>query len=192
MAQHGWHWRTAWLVIGVLLLGGITLSGRSRALRAGESVGHAARPTPFLLTVDEGLLSLWAQDTPLKAIIEEIGRQLHIETVVQITPEARVTMAFDHLSLVQAIKELRKHANIAYLERAEGEERAKIGKIVAYPKRAGGTGATGATEAGNTQEEARDIATERGVSEALPTKEAPRSGGFRFGFDPSQFMQPGR
>jgi hypothetical protein len=121
MGHQGRHGCKAWLVVGLLLLWEITFGGGPRELRAGESVGSAARPTPFLLIVEEGLLSLRAQDASLKDIIEEIGRRLRIETVVQILPETRMTMAFDRLSLAQALNELRKHATIAYVERGAGE-----------------------------------------------------------------------
>src|SRR5688572_28392892 len=100
---------TAMLAPGAAVLGGIILDGGSRELWAGEAL-RAAPPGSFLLTVDEGRLSLRASDTSLKAIIEAMGRQLYIETVVQVAPETRVTLAFDRLSLVQAISELRQYA----------------------------------------------------------------------------------
>ena len=105
------------------------------------TLGGLARAQPstpaFLLTEHEGLLSLRAQDASLKDIIEEIGCQLHFETAVRLSPEARLTMAFDDLSLAQVVKELRKCAIIAFVERGVGEEQ-RITKLLPFPRRTGG------------------------------------------------------
>jgi hypothetical protein len=192
MGHQGRHHHMAWLVVGLLLLWGITLGGRSRELQAGEAVGHAARPAPFVLTVDESMLSLRAQSAPLKAIIEEIGRRLHIDTVVQISPETRVTMAFERLSLAQAINELRKHASMAYVERGAGEEGRRMMKMLAFPKGAGEASPASGPQGAEAKPDERPASPERRTSEAVTGTDSRRSGGFKFEFDPSQVMQPGR
>ena len=48
------------------------------------------RAAPFVLTVEDGLLSLRAQEASLKAIVEALGRQLNIEVVARISPEEHV------------------------------------------------------------------------------------------------------
>ena len=45
---------------------------------------------PFVLTVEDGLLSLRAQEASLRAIVEALGRQLDIEVVARISPEEHV------------------------------------------------------------------------------------------------------
>src|SRR5262245_34813897 len=66
---------------------------------------EVARPSPetsttpadVILTVPEGVLSLRAQDTSLKAILDAIGRQLHIAVEARIPADECITIAFDHL-----------------------------------------------------------------------------------------------
>jgi hypothetical protein len=191
MGHQAWQRPMAWLMVGVWLLGGSIVGGRPRELRAGE-VLRSGPPSSFLLTVEDGVLSLRAQSAPLKAIIEEIGRRLHIETVVQISSETRVTMAFDRISLAQAIKELRKHANVAYLERGAGEEGRRMMKILAFPKRAGEASTAGGPQEADTKPDERPVGPERRTSEVATDTDSGRSGGFKFEFDPSQVMPPGR
>jgi hypothetical protein len=192
MVHQGLNQHVAWLVVGVLLLWGITLVGWSREVRAGESAESSMRTAPFFLTVDEGMLSLRARDASLKAVIEEIGRGLNIETVVQISPETRVTIAFHRLSLAQAIKELRKHASIAYLEKGTGEEGRRMTKILAFPKRAGEASLAGAPQAADRKADEPPAGPERGANDAATGTESQRPGAFKFEFDPSQVIQPGR
>jgi hypothetical protein len=51
-------------------------------------------PAPFVLTTEGNCVSLTATNASLKAILEEIGRQLHIEVVATIPPEETITSAF--------------------------------------------------------------------------------------------------
>jgi hypothetical protein len=168
----------AWLVGGCWLLWGMTLGGLARA--------QPSTPA-FLLTEHEGLLSLRAQDASLKDIVEEIGRQLHFETVVRLSPEARLTMAFDDLSLAQVVKELRKHAIIAFVERGVGEER-RSAKLLAFPRRTGEAPPAGAAQAPDTAQAEGVASPERRLRDAATAKQSPRPQAFQFKFDPSQLL----
>jgi hypothetical protein len=112
MAHQGWRRSSALLWAGLLLLGLGMTHERFQGLSAAASFERSACPTPFLLTVHGGMLSLRAQDASLKAIIEEIGRQLSIETAAHISSEQCVTLVFEHLSLAEAIEVLRNHVTI--------------------------------------------------------------------------------
>jgi hypothetical protein len=142
----------------------------------------------FLLTEHEDLLSLRAQDASLKDIIEEIGRQLHFETVVKLSPEVRLTMAFDDLSLAQVVKELRKCAIIAFVERGVREER-RITKLLAFTGRTGEAPPAGAAQAPDTAQAAGVASPERRLHDVAATKRLPHPQAFQFKFDPLQILR---
>ena len=100
----GWMlvvWLVATLIPGELSAGEV----------AHTSQGTPATPADVVLTVHEGVLSLWAQDASLKSIFDAIGRQLHIDVVARIPAEEQITIAFDQLSLVEALKRFRPYVN---------------------------------------------------------------------------------
>jgi hypothetical protein len=134
MAHQGWRRSIPLILAELVLLWLSTTHERLQELSAAESFECSTRSTPLLLTVHEGMLSLRAQDASLKEIIEEIGRQLSIETAANISSEKCVTMAFEHLSIAEVIKVLRNYVTIISLERNSGGEGVQITKILAFPK----------------------------------------------------------
>jgi hypothetical protein len=102
-----------WVVIGILLwciAPGTLLGEEGNKI---QQVGTEP-PAPFILTIQDGLLSLTAQQSSLKAIIEALGRQLNIEVVAEIGPEKSVTLEFERLSLEGAIQRFRRYAHVVY------------------------------------------------------------------------------
>jgi len=140
-------------------------------LSVGQEATHnparpAAPPAPFVLTIQERLLSLQAQDASLQAIIEEIGRRMHIEVKVHLPAEERITLAFEQLSLAEAIEQLRRYTNVVYrTTQAQGD----ITHIIVFPQ-------GGGTAVGTPTSDTRDAT----ASESRP---------FRFDFDPSKYLQ---
>jgi hypothetical protein len=186
MVDHGWHRRVAWIIVGLALGWGLMPGLLPPALNAGSASGLLlSQATPFQLTVQEGLLSLRAQEASLKEILEAIGRQLGIETVVQLPAEARVTTAFDHLSVAEALQTLRQHATIAYVVRGGGDAPGTITQLFASPKGGGTAPAPETTQAADPQAHERSADPERRGSEPGPK-------GFRFEFDPFQAIPQGR
>jgi hypothetical protein len=129
-----WQYRRMlglWLV--VMLMPG--------ALMAGEVVhpspGTSEMSANVVLTVHEGLLSLRAQDASLKAIFEALGRQLSIEVVTHIPADERITIAFDQLSFMEALRRFRPSVNSLVLEEA-AKDRGTTRKLVVVSKRLAG------------------------------------------------------
>jgi hypothetical protein len=81
----------------------------------------SAPPAPFVLTVQDELISLSANNASLKAIIEEIGRRMNIPVAVHIPATARATLAFERLSLPETLKRLGRYVNYGYVEQWEHE-----------------------------------------------------------------------
>jgi hypothetical protein len=105
----------------------------------------------MVLTVDEGLLSLKAQNASMKGIFEAIGRQLSIDVVARIPEDERITIAFEQLSLAGALKRFRPYVNYVALEdttKAPGTVRTLIvvskrgARVQAHPSTQGGEGLT--------------------------------------------------
>jgi hypothetical protein len=85
---------------------------------AGPSVPKEA----FVLTIQDGLISLSAEGASLKAILEEIGRRMHIAVKVEVPEAAQVTLAFERLPLPEALKRFGRYVNYGYVERWEQGE----------------------------------------------------------------------
>lgn len=132
----------------------------------------AQRVRDFVLTVRGDLISLWAQEASLKAILEALGQELAIDVVARI-PDVRTTVAFDKLPLAEAMKRL--HTNYAYLVDA-GRGEGTITKIIVLPQ----------------GEDTVLSRPEGSVSEKSRSKQSPRLEPFKFEFDPSKFMQKGK
>jgi hypothetical protein len=153
---------------------------------ANTSPEPSATPADMVLTVHEGVLSLRAQEASLKGLFEAIGRQLSIEVVARIPAEERITIAFDRLSLAEALKRLLPYVNYLVLEdaaRAQGT----IQTLIVVSKQGHGVRASGPREesAGPTSPEHRPTAT--------PATDAPaRPAPFTFEFDPSAVGVRGR
>lgn len=120
-------------------------------------------PTSFVLTIQAGVLSLQAADASLQAIIEAIGRRMHIDVKVHLPADARITLAFKQLSLPKAIEQFRRYTNIVYqTTQAQGN----ITQIIVFPQGGGAALGTPASEAS-------------GAAASKP---------FQFDFDPSKYL----
>ena len=99
-----------------ILLISWSLAGFVTSAIAGEAVEPADRqavnPGSFVVTAQDGLISVNANGAPLKDVIERIGQELGIEVDAQIGDEAKVTAQFRDLSLEAALKRL--SGNYAY------------------------------------------------------------------------------
>jgi len=146
-------WLLCTLMIPSALLGG-------EAGRTPEP--GATHPSDFVLTVQNSLLSLRAQEASLKAILEAIGRELAIGVVAHISAHEKITVQFDRLSLTDALQRL--HTNYAYV--MEGK---KVVKLIVLP---------------SGKERLREPESRRPAE--VSGKAAPQPAPFRFEFDPSQ------
>ena len=192
MSHYRRHRRAVWIVMGLWLPWWLMLSELSQGLSAGPAVEILRHSTPFHVTMHEGMLSLQAQDASLKEIIQALGQQLGLETMVQIPDEARVTMAFDHLPIAEALQALRQHAIIAYVVQDGGDVPGTITKLFASPKGGWTAPATDAAQATDSRANERPVGPERRVRELSPSEDAPHPRAFRFDLDPSQVIPPGR
>ena len=163
MVQHSVKVIIGQLLVVVLLPG---------LLWAGE-VGHPTAPSTrtgeFRLTVNGHLVSLQAQEASLRALLEELGRQMGIEVVARLPREQTLTLAFDRLQIEEALERLRAYANIIYLQEST-EAHAPIRRIIAIPRQPGE----------QTGEPARSRRAE--PSDTATSRPAP----FQFTFDPAQ------
>ena len=151
-----------WLV--VVLLPCLVWAGE-----AGNPTTPSTRTGEFRLTVDGNLVSLQAQEASLKALLEDLGRQMGIDVVARLPREQTLTLAFDRLHIEEAIERLRVYANIVYLKEST-EAHAPIRRIIAIPRQAGE----------QTGEPARSRSAE--PSDTAASRPAP----FQFTFDPAQ------
>ena len=110
------------LVIPTILSGG---EADKKPERNSEIQGN------YVLMVKGNFISLKAKDASLRDIIEEIGRRMKIEVVVNIPREEKITIEFDLMYLGDAIKRFK--TNYAYITTSE-KESSKISKIVAVPE----------------------------------------------------------
>ena len=152
----------------------------------GTSHGASAGVGDVVLTVDEGMLSLRVQNASLKGIFEAIGRQLRIEVDTRIPEDERITLAFEQLSLMEALKQFRPYVNYLTLEdgaKAPGT----IRTLIVVSKRFAGTPAPLTTQDSDT------LASPTPSQREAPTPAAPaRPQPFTFEFDPSAVGERGR
>jgi hypothetical protein len=88
-----------------------------------QTVAGTSGPQPgFSLTVQDELISLKAQDAPLAAMIEEIGRRMDIQVEVEIPETATANFAFERLPLHEVLKRFGRYVNYGYVERWEQGE----------------------------------------------------------------------
>lgn len=175
--------------LGIWLLGSLAIVDAMWAqdevsfiTRGDVGVGASPRSATvgdFNLTGHEGLLSLRAEDASLKAIVEAIGQQLSIEVVTRIPADERLTIAFDQLSLTEALKRFRPYANYLVIEDATTAP-GTIRQLIVVSKRLAGTSSS------------RPRPDGEGLSSPSPSpSDAPtptdtaRPKPFRFEFDPT-------
>jgi hypothetical protein len=152
--------------------------------RASASTGN------FVLTVEANRLSLEAQDASLLAILEEIGRKMHIEVLGEIPAQETITAEFHNLPLEEALHQL--SSNFGYQMKSEkgGQE---ISKIFVLPKGTGTNTRPTTKEVEPRKEivtpESEPILEAEGAKENESDKEKPtRPEPFKFQFDPSALI----
>jgi hypothetical protein len=149
-------------------------------------LGMSGSPADVVFAVHEGVLSLRAQDASLKGIFDAIGRQLHIEVVARIPAEEQITIAFDQLSLVEALKCFRPYVNYIAIEDAT-KAPGTIRKLIVVSKRAAGV------ESPPTMQDAEVFGPAAPQQSPGPAPAAPeRPKPFRFEFDPAAVGERGR
>ena len=141
----------------------------------GNTAAKSKNRVDYTLTIKEDFISLNAKDVSLKEIIEEIGHKMQIKVVGNISEEEKITVKFEKLSLVEAIKKLSK--NYGYLMDSKKGEK-KITKIFVLPK-------------GKETVAPIFTAKEPGIHER-EDKESKRPEPFKFEFDLSEFVNEGK
>jgi hypothetical protein len=177
-------WRGGLLVVWLVaaLIPGGLLGGEA----AHPSPGASATPADVGLTIQDGVLSLKAQDVSLKGIFEAIGRQLHIDVVTRIPADERITLAFEQLSLAEALPRFRPYVNYLVVEDA-AQARGTIRTLIVVSKRAAGVPARPTTQDGE------GLASQTPSQSEAPTPAAPaRPKPFTFEFDPTTVGERGR
>jgi hypothetical protein len=154
-----------------LLIVPAILFGEEAKKEAGEQVRPQA---DFVLTIQDHLLSLTAKEASLKAILDEIGRRMHIEVAAQIPAQEKITLTFDRLSLEEALQRFGDYTNYVYVKGAE-KEPGQISKVMIFPKRE-------TTVPSRPPAQAAEV--KKGAGQAAPRPEP-----FKFEFDPSQYEE---
>lgn len=83
---------------------------------------------PFTLTIKSDRLSLIAKDAPVKAVLADLGRRLHVEVVVKPPQNEKITTEFQDLTLDQALQQLSQRYA------ATRDKQGRIVKVVVVPK----------------------------------------------------------
>jgi len=125
----------------------------------------------FIVSTNDGLVSVKATEASLKDIIERIGHALGIEVEAQVGDQEKVTAEFQDLTLDQAMERL--SGNYAYTTDSDG---AKISKLFIYPK---GIAAPAGRSVAAVSE------NDGGRPESSPEP-------FKFEFDPAEFIPQGQ
>jgi hypothetical protein len=175
-------------------LGGMLVVWLTAALLPGElfggegahpSPGSSATPADVVLTVHEGLLSLRAEDVSLKGIVEAIGQQLSIEVVTRIPADERITLAFEQLPLVEALRRFRPYVNALVVEDAKAP--GTIRQLIVVSKRLAGVPSSPARLEGE-----RAVAPAPSQREALTPRDLSQPQPFRFELDPTAVGEHGQ
>jgi hypothetical protein len=139
-------------------------------------------PTPqlagngeFTLRIHKNLISLKAQEASLRAILEEMGREMRIEVIGDVSEDEKISTEFTNLPMAEALQRL--SSNYGYQIGSETGKK-KMTKIFVLPKGAG-TGLSGQAVKESVKEPGKDPDKER------PPGPEP----FKFEFDPSAFIK---
>lgn len=140
-----------------------------------ESVSLAkAKPQmsqDFIVSTNDGLVSVKATEASLKDITEGIGQALGMNVTPQIGDQEKVTVEFHKLSLAEALKRL--NGNYAYT--ADGDD-GKFVKLFVFSKGKSARASHGVVEA-----------SECGVERPASSAES-----FTFEFNPAEFVEQAR
>jgi hypothetical protein len=177
-------WRGGLLVVwlvAVLIPAGLVAGEMHHAAE-----GTSGTPADVGLMVQEGLLSLRAQNASLKGIFEAIGQQLSIEVETRIPADERITLVFEPLSLTEALKRFRPFVNYMAIEDAT-KPPGTIGKLMVVSKRVADVPLRPSPPDGEGVASPAPSQSS-GPAPAAPTRPKP----FRFEFDPSAVGERGR
>jgi hypothetical protein len=119
-AEHGMLWRVMLFSVLAVCLLPVALWGE-------DASKDVLAPQAFVLTVHENRLSLRAREASLTAILAQIGRELGIEVVTHIPADETITVTFDQLPVVDALKKLSPNC-VYVVDTAQGNSR--ITKII--------------------------------------------------------------
>ena len=86
----------------------------------------ALTPAEFVLTVEDQLISLHAQEASLNAIVQEIGQKMAIEVLGTIPKDETITTAFERLPVAEALHRLSPNYGYQLRNDREGKEIATI------------------------------------------------------------------
>jgi len=95
-----------------------------------DSMSSPKSPPGFALSVHADLISLKAENSSLKAVLEAIGQKMNIEVLGEIQEGETITAEFTRLPLAEALERL--SPNYGYQMRTEKGE-PKISKIFVLP-----------------------------------------------------------
>jgi type II secretory pathway component GspD/PulD (secretin) len=140
----------------------------------------------ILLTIQDNLISLNANEASLKEIIEEIGRKMNIEVVAHLSRKEKVSIEFYRLKIDEVLIELREYVKIAYIIKNSEIGQGKISKIIVFPKMQATELSRPMTQLEIRQSE-NSVKPESSVGEET-AKQDPRPGPFKFEFDPTKYM----
>jgi hypothetical protein len=150
--------------------------------------GRAADPpesdpdtsSSLVVTARQGLVSVKAQDAPLRDVVERIGKALNISVTGQTGADERVSTEFKDLPLEEALKRL--GANYAYISDANS---GGTGRIVLFPR--GEAVAPVAPEVQPPTEPGQEPPTdeEAPVEEEPPVEEDPEASAAETGDEPT-------
>ena len=158
-AEHGKLWRVMILVLLPVCLLPVTLW-------AEDASKDVLAPQAFVLTVHESGSRSSAREASLRAILAQIGRELAIEVVVHIPADETITVTFDHLPIVEALKSSAPITSMWWTPQG----RPRMGKIIVSPR--------------ERPPHAQPQHATRGAAHRGVTPEP-----FTFEFDPSKAMQ---
>jgi len=116
----------AFMLIPLIVISSSLYGGKAY----GESEGGIGQKG-FYLTVEDGLISISANDASLKEILEEIGEIMKVEVVVNLPEEERISVQFHRRSLADVLDKL--SSNYGYIMNTEDGEN-KIARIFLLPK----------------------------------------------------------
>jgi hypothetical protein len=144
-----------------------------RAIQAQQ--GEQAQPGTFQVNISKDYLSLIAQEAPLPAVFQEIGKQAGIPIDFNIAPEEKITIRLDGVPIDAGIRQLAKNVTVFHVEDSKNKTR-RIARVVVLSD--GKDGASGRTQSPSKP--------------AHPSEPSGQSEPFKFELDPGKFAEKQR
>ena len=117
--------RVSYVAVPVILAWFTTMGNAAEE----QATLRAQSPGMFQVQVNQGYLSLAANQAPLVAIFHEIGEQAKITFDSNIGPEEKITIDLVRVPLEQGIKQVAKNATVFYAENPKDKTR-RITRVV--------------------------------------------------------------